>query len=61
MKARQPQPRKMSRAALHAPFHSVCGILKRKPGEKPFAEEWAEYKREEKELEDAKLRRMRCI
>ena len=27
------------------------GILKRKPGDKPFAEEWAEHKREEKELE----------
>ena len=28
------------------------GILKRKPGDKPFAEEWAEHKREEIELED---------
>lgn len=28
------------------------GILKRKPGDKPFAEEWAEHKREERELED---------
>jgi len=28
------------------------GILKRKPGEKPFAEEWAEHKREERELAD---------
>ncbi len=28
------------------------GSLKRKPGEKPFAQEWAEHKREEKELED---------
>jgi AbrB family looped-hinge helix DNA binding protein len=33
------------------------GILKRKPGEKPFAEEWAEHKREEKELEEAKYAR----
>src|ERR1017187_3771793 len=33
------------------------GILKRKPGEKPFAEEWAEHKREERELEDAKYAR----
>ena len=33
------------------------GILKRKPGDKPFAEEWAEYKREERELEDAKYAR----
>ena len=28
------------------------GILKRKPGDKPFAEEWAEHKRRERELED---------
>ena len=33
------------------------GILKRKPGAKPFAEEWAEHKREERELEDAKYAR----
>jgi hypothetical protein len=30
------------------------GLLKRKPGGKPFAEEWAEHKQEERELEDAK-------
>ena len=29
------------------------GILKRQPGEKPFAEEWQEHKREEKQLEQA--------
>ena len=28
------------------------GMLKRKPGDKSFAEEWAEHKREERELED---------
>ncbi len=28
------------------------GLLKRKPGGKPLAEEWAEHKREERELED---------
>jgi AbrB family looped-hinge helix DNA binding protein len=33
------------------------GILKRKPGEKSFAEEWAEHKREELELEEAKYAR----
>jgi len=33
------------------------GILKRKPGERPFAEEWAEHKREELELEEAKYAR----
>lgn len=33
------------------------GILKRKPGGKPFDKEWAEYKREEKKLEEAKYAR----
>ncbi|MDB6017860.1 MAG: hypothetical protein JWR19_2349 [Pedosphaera sp.] len=28
------------------------GILKRKPGEKPLAEEWAEHKKREIELEE---------
>jgi AbrB family looped-hinge helix DNA binding protein len=28
------------------------GILKRKPGEKPFAEEWAEQKKQEREIEE---------
>ena len=33
------------------------GILKRKPGDKPFAEEWAERHREEKELEERRYAR----
>jgi AbrB family looped-hinge helix DNA binding protein len=33
------------------------GLLKRKPGAKPFAEEWAEHKREEMRLEEAKYAR----
>ena len=33
------------------------GILKRKPGDKPFAQEWAEHKAEEKALEEAKYAR----
>jgi len=33
------------------------GILKRKPGAPPLAEEWAEHKREEKELENRKYAR----
>jgi AbrB family looped-hinge helix DNA binding protein len=28
------------------------GILKRKPGDKPLAEEWAEHKKQEKDLEE---------
>lgn len=33
------------------------GIAKRKPADKPFAKWWAEYKAEEKELEEAKYAR----
>ena len=33
------------------------GLLKRKAGDKSFAEEWADHKREEKELEEAKYAR----
>ena len=33
------------------------GILKRKPGDKPFAGEWAEHKAEEKALEETKYAR----
>jgi len=33
------------------------GRLKPKPGEKSFAGSWAEYKAEEKALEEAKFRR----
>ena len=39
-------------------IHALRGSLKRKPGDKPFAEPWAEYKREEMELEEAKFLRM---
>ena len=32
------------------------GIIKRKPGDKPLAEAWAEHKRQEKELEERHAR-----
>ena len=32
------------------------GILRRKPGGKPFAQEWAEHRAEEKALEEAKYK-----
>ena len=35
------------------------GVLKRKPGEKPFRQWWAEYKKDEKALEEAKYSRLR--
>jgi hypothetical protein len=58
VKARQTKSRKMSKTAMREYIHSLRGSLKRKPGEKPFAEQWADYKREEKELEEAKLMRL---
>lgn len=33
------------------------GLLKRKPGDKPLVEEWAEHKRKEREKEEAKYAR----
>lgn len=41
---------------LHS-INRLRGILKRKPGDKPFAEEWAGHKREELELEERKYAR----
>lgn len=38
-------------------INRLRGILKRKPGGKSFAEEWAEHKREEIELEERKYAR----
>ena len=38
-------------------INRLRGILKRKPSDKPFAEEWGEHKRLEKELEEAKYAR----
>ncbi len=38
-------------------INRLRGILKRKPGDKPLAEEWAEHKRQEKELEEANYAR----
>jgi len=35
------------------------GVLKRKPGEKPFRQSWSEYKKEEKALEEARYARLR--
>jgi hypothetical protein len=49
--------KKLAKAAMHKFVHSVRGSIKRKPGEKPFAEAWADYKRAEIELEERKLQR----
>lgn len=37
-------------------IHRGRGILKREKGGKPFAQEWQEHKREEKDLEDRNAR-----
>ena len=42
-------------------IHALRGSLKRKPGDKPFAEWWAEQKREEKELEERRFQRMAAL
>jgi len=41
-----------------ASIRRLRGILKRKPGEPSFAEEWAKHKADEKTLEDAKYARI---
>jgi antitoxin PrlF len=38
-------------------INRLRGILKRKPGDPPFTEEWAEHKRQEKETEETKYAR----
>ena len=37
-----------------ASIRRARGILKRKPAQKPLAEEWAEHKKQERSLEEAK-------
>ena len=39
-------------------IRGLRGMLKRRPGAKPFAQEWAEYKEEERALEEAKHARI---
>ena len=56
-----PKPEKLSPAEMRKLISSARGSLKSKPGEKPFAEQWAEYKREEKELEERKFQRLAAL
>jgi AbrB family looped-hinge helix DNA binding protein len=42
----------VTRVAIERGF----GLLKRKPGDPPLAEEWAEHKKQEKELEERRGR-----
>lgn len=56
-----PKREKISQEEIRKFINSMCGKYKLKPGEKPFAEQWAEYKREEKELEERKLQRLSAL
>jgi len=42
-------------------IHALRGCLKRKPGDKSFTEWWADYKREEKELEERRFQRLAAL
>ena len=53
---KKPSPEEMRKL-----IHSFRGSLKRKPGDRPFAEEWADYKREEKELEEKRFQRLAAL
>jgi hypothetical protein len=48
---------KYAQGASAVSIRRLRGILKRKPGEMPFAEEMAEHKREEKKLEKGEIDR----
>ncbi len=48
---------KLTKAEMRAVIRRAYGSVRRKRGDKPFAEWWAEYKAEEKALEDRKLAR----
>jgi hypothetical protein len=53
--------KKYSRAQVEAAIRSIQSVCKRKPGDKPFAEEWVEYKRTERELEERKFQRLAAL
>ena len=57
MKARKPSESAHVPAKGSVAVHHLRGTLKRKPGDKPFAEAWAEHTAEEKALEEAKVSR----
>jgi hypothetical protein len=53
--------KKMSPAEMRKYIHSLRGSLKRKPGDKPFAEWMADLNREEKELEEKRFQRLAAL
>ena len=53
--------KKLSPDEMRKYINSFCGVFKRKPADKPFAEWWADYKHEEKELEERKFQRLAAL
>lgn len=53
---KNPSPEEMRKL-----IHSFRGKFKMKPGDKPFAEWWADHKREEMELEERKFQRLAAL
>ncbi len=53
--------KKLSPAEMRKLIHSFRGKFKLNTDGKPFAEWWAEYKREEKELEERKFQRLAVL
>ena len=54
----------MTKGRLHSKagkqaIKDARGVLKEKQGDKPFRQWWADYKKEEKSLEEAKYARLR--
>jgi hypothetical protein len=49
----------IKRESEHIPIKRERGVLGRAPGEKPFRQWWADYKRKEKALEESKYKRLR--
>jgi hypothetical protein len=58
MAARTKSKSTAKQKAMLAAIHRLRGSLKRKPGEKPFAQKWAEHNAAEKALEDRLDRRL---
>jgi hypothetical protein len=53
--------KKVSVGIARKRIRAFRGTLKRAPGRKPFALEWAEHKLEEKRLEEKKFRRLAAL
>jgi hypothetical protein len=59
----QAMPKRSSKSAAQTRelIRSFRGMFKRKPGDKPFAQWWAEHKAEERELEERRSQRLSAM